>query len=41
MVQMFGPTMLKNLIAEGILLNEVIGCRDDIMTYLIQKGLKR
>lgn len=30
----------ENLIAEGILLNEVIGCRDDIMTYLIQKGLK-
>lgn len=30
----------ENLIAEGILLNEVIGCRDDIMTFLIQKGLK-
>ncbi len=30
----------ENLIEEGILLNEVIGCRDDIMTFLIQKGLK-
>ncbi len=30
----------EELIADGILLNEVIGCRDDIMTFLIQKGLK-
>ncbi|NLC54808.1 MAG: PolC-type DNA polymerase III [Erysipelothrix sp.] len=30
----------QNLIKEGISLNEVIGCRDDIMTYLVMMGLK-
>ncbi len=30
----------ENLIADGIGLSEVIGCRDDIMTFLIQKGLR-
>lgn len=30
----------KDLINKGILLNDVIGCRDDIMVYLIRKGLK-
>ncbi|MDD2591381.1 MAG: PolC-type DNA polymerase III [Erysipelotrichaceae bacterium] len=29
----------KDLIKRGILLNDVIGCRDDIMVYLIKKGL--
>lgn len=30
----------QNLIQQGKTLNDVIGCRDDIMVYLIQKGLK-
>ncbi len=30
----------RDLIHKGILLNDVIGCRDDIMVYLIRKGLK-
>ena len=29
----------QQLIKQGISLNEVIGCRDDIMTYLVQMGL--
>lgn len=29
----------KSLIEEGYTLNDVIGCRDDIMVYLIHKGL--
>jgi len=29
----------RDLIKDGLKLNEVIGCRDDIMVYLIHKGL--
>jgi DNA polymerase-3 subunit alpha (Gram-positive type) len=30
----------KDLVEKGIPLQNVIGCRDDIMTYLIHRGLK-
>lgn len=31
----------KDLIDGGLTLHDVIGCRDDIMTYLIEKGMPK